>query len=254
MYLILFVLAFIPLGYYLYITYLTWGSRKDIEGSLTLVMGKAGSGKSTYMGTLVRSANKINRPIYCNYHVLGAIKLEHTDLGKFNLNGCDIIIDEAQLKYDSRDFKNFSEENKYFFSHFRHHKIRVYILSQSFEDLDVKIRRQAQDIYICQPFIKGILLMQKIKMRFGVSEDETDIVTLYKFNILGFRLKLGFLAWKYFDSYSKPYLPPLPQNVLWGSIPVNNNIIRKIIISLKEFKKQKIDFRKTIIKLNKKEK
>lgn len=213
------ILCLIPCCYFGYIKYITWGSRNKIEGSLTLVMGKAGSGKSSFSGLLVRNAHKLGRPIYSNHHVLGAIQLQHTDLGKYDLNDCDVIIDEGQLCYDSRDFKNFSEANKYFFSHFRHHGIRVFILSQSFEDLDVKIRRQAQAIYICQPFIKGILLLEKIKMKFGVSEDETDICTYYKFNILNIRFKLGFLSWKYFDSYSKPLLPNLPSVDSWGEVP-----------------------------------
>jgi energy-coupling factor transporter ATP-binding protein EcfA2 len=223
----LYILIFIPILYYVFITCLTWKNRGKIEGSLMLVMGKAGSGKSTFMGLLVRNAQKKKRPIYSNAHVLGAIKIQHGDLGKYDINDCDVIIDEAQLYYDSRDFKNFSEFNKYFFSHFRHHGVRVFVLSQSFEDLDVKIRRQAQYIYICQPFVKGILLMEKIRMKFGVSEDETEIVTKYKFNIFGFRFKLGFLAWKYFDSYSKPILPLLPIVEKWGEVPQNIRIFRK---------------------------
>lgn len=227
------ILTIIPILYWIFITWLTWKDRKKVEGKLTLVMGKAGSGKSTYMGLLVKKATKQGRPIYSNHHVLGAIKIEHTDLGKYDLNNCDVIIDEAQLHYDSRDFKNFSKENKYFFSNFRHHGVRVYILSQSFEDLDVKIRRQAQYIYIAQPFVKGILLLQKIRMKFGVSEDETDIVTLYKFNPLGYRFKLGFLAWRYFDSYSKPALEDLPCKETWGDLPKN----------IKEFKETKTYFK-----------
>jgi len=205
--------------YWLFIKYLTRGHWKDVEGFLKLVMGKPGSGKSTYMALLVRDAIKKGRPIYSNAHVLGALKVDHSDLGKYLFLNCDIIIDEAQLHYDSRDFKNFSEFNKFFFSHYRHFSCRVFILSQSFEDLDVKIRRQAQYIYICQPFIKGILLMEKIRMKFSVSEDETGIITLYKSNLFSLRFKLGFLAWKYFDSYSMPALPPMPNNDFWGNLP-----------------------------------
>lgn len=236
MYILLFILLLIPFGYFIFIEWFTWSRRGKIEGKLTLIMGKVGSGKSTNMAMIVRDAIKKNRKVYSNAHVLGAIKLEHTDLGKFNLIDCDIIIDEGQLFYDSRDFKSFSSENKFFFSHFRHFGCRVFILSQSFEDLDVKIRRQAQCIYICQPFIKGLMLMEKVGMKFSVSEDETDIVTLYKTSIFNLRIRLGFLAWKYFDSYCIPYLPQ-KEEISWGEIPFaikNQNKTRKFFKDFKE--------------------
>jgi energy-coupling factor transporter ATP-binding protein EcfA2 len=216
----IYIIFGIPIFYYIFITAFTWKTRKYIEGSLMLVMGKAGSGKSTLAGIITKKAIKKGRKVYSNHHVLGAIQLHHSALGMYDIQDSDIIIDEGQICYDSRDFKNFSEANKFFFSHFRHFGNRVYILSQSFDDLDVKIRRQAQYIYIAQPFVKGLLLLQKIRMKFGVSEDETDIVTKYKFNAFGYRIKLGFLSWKYFDSYSKPNLPIL-DNEKWGEAPVN---------------------------------
>lgn len=216
----IYIIFSIPCAYYIFITLFTWETRKYIEGSLMLVMGKAGSGKSTLAGIITRKALRKGRKVYSNHHVLGAIQLHHSNLGMYDIQDSDIIIDEGQLYYDSRDFKNFSEANKFFFSHFRHFGNRVYILSQSFDDLDVKIRRQAQFIYIAQPFVKGLLLLQKIRMKFGVSEDETDIVTKYKFNAFGYRIKLGFPVWKYFDSYSKPTLPKL-DNELWGEQPMS---------------------------------
>lgn len=215
------ILVFIPISYFIFITVFTWSSRNKKDGRLTLVMGKAGSGKSTYMGMLVKRANKRHMPVYSNHHVLGATKLEHTDLGRYNFHDCVIIIDEAQLHYDSRDFKSFSIENKFFFSNFRHFGIEIYILSQSFEDLDVKIRRQAQYMYICQPFIKGILYMQKIRMHFDVSEDETDIIVIYHKSIFGLRFHFAFLVWKYFDSFSMPTLEEYNSTITWGELPKN---------------------------------
>ena len=189
------------------------------HGFLTLVMGKAGSGKSTYIAHIVKKCNKKNRPVYCNHHVLGANKIEHTWLGKFMLEDCTIIIDEAQICFDNRDFKSFTKELKFFFSNYRHFKADVYIVSQSFEDLDVKIRRQAKKIYIMQKsLIPFTLMLQRVRMKFGVNEEKTDIVTLYKTGLFGLSFKLNFTVWHYFDSYSKPSLPPIPFNELWGAV------------------------------------
>jgi hypothetical protein len=229
LYLFVSIVVFLPIFYMVFITWFTWEQHGEIEGVLKLFMGKAGSGKSTYMASVVCKSQKKCRPVYSNTHVLGALKIQHGDLGKYDINDCDILIDEAQMVYDSRDFKNFSEFNKYFFSHYRHHGVRIFIFSQSFEDLDVKIRRQARFLYIFQPFVKGLIMMQKVKMKFGVSEDNREIVTLYKTSIFGFRFHMGFLYWKYFDSYSRPNLPKLPYNEKWGEIPQNISLFRKKI-------------------------
>lgn len=237
----IYLVLFIPVSYFLFITVITWKRRGYVEGSLTLVMGKAGSCKSTYEGLLVKRALRQGRKAYTNYHVLGAINLQHSSLGMFDIQDSDIFIDEGSIHYDSRQFKSFSEANKFFFSHFRHFGNRVWILSQSFEDLDVKIRRQAQTMYITQPFFKGLVLLQKVKMKFGVSADETDIVTLYKTNILSYRIKLGFLAWKYFDSYNKPNLEKYDDNRLWGNAPISKLSIFKYKVKHKQlFKSEKV--------------
>lgn len=215
---------------------------KKIKSELTLIMGKAGSGKSTMMALIVRDSHRLGRPVYCSHHVLGALKIDSKDLGKYDLNDCDIIIDEAQLEYDNRDFKSFSKENKYFISNFRHHNCRVFILSQSFEDLDVKIRRQAQRIYIMQPFLPGILFLQKVRLRFGISEDETSIITLYKSGLLDIRLKIGFLGWRYFNSYSRPELPPI-KTKLWGDAPIYRSLFNTFlqkVFTIKLFKKKEV--------------
>lgn len=207
--------------------------KKKIKPELVLIMGKAGSGKSSKMALIVRESIKLGRPVYCSHHVLGAIQVNAQDLGKYDLNDCDIIIDEAQLEYDNRDFKSFTKHNKYFFSNFRHHNCRVYILSQSFEDLDVKIRRQAQRIYIMQPFLPGILLMQKVRVKFGISEDETAIITKYRSSILDIRLNWSRPAWKYFNSYSRPELPALEPN-LWGEPPLEKTLKDRILAFTKK--------------------
>ncbi|WP_160358922.1 zonular occludens toxin domain-containing protein [Clostridium chromiireducens] len=221
------------------------------HGKLELIMGKAGSGKSTLIAHLVQNANKKKRKVYCNHHVLGATKIDHTWLGKYMLENCTIIIDEAQICFDNRDFKSFTKELKFFFSNYRHFQADIYVVSQSWDDLDIKIRRQAKKIYIMQnSFIPFTILLQRIKMKFGVNEDKTDIVTQFGTSIipiLGWTLKLNFTVWHYFDSYSKPTLPPIPKDELWGAVKdkvmlsevLKSRIIycyRKIINKLKRVK------------------
>ena len=202
------------------------------RGKLELIMGKPGSGKSTYMAHIVKKYVKKNIPVFCNHHVLGANVITKEWLGKYMLENCAIIIDEAQLEFDNRNFKAFTNELKFFFSNFRHFKADVYIISQSYEDLDVKIRRQAQKMYILKPsIIPFTIFIQEIKMDFGLNEEKTEIVTKFKSSILpiiGWKLKINFVVWKYFDSYSKPNLPQPPYIKKWGDIKASKNIKERI--------------------------
>ena len=206
---------------------------KKVKHECNLIMGKPGSGKSLYMAYLVKKSLRQGRKVYTNHHVLGAEYLDTNWLGRYDLYDVDIIIDEAQIVWDNRDFKTFSKEMKFFISNFRHFKCRLYIISQSYEDLDVKIRRQAHNIYIVQPsIIPYTFMLQKINMKFGISEDESNIVTKFKSSILGLRFHIAPILYKYFDSYSRPNFPVVPIHDKWGLIPKS--------FKLKDFLNKKI--------------
>lgn len=196
--------------------------KKKIKHELVLIMGKPGSGKSTLMAHLVKKSIKQGRKVYTNQHVLGAHYLNPDWLGKYMLYDVDIIIDEAQLVWDNREFGKFSKDMKYFISNYRHMKCRLWIISQSYEDLDVKIRRQAHHIYIMQPsWLPFTIMLQKVRMRFGINEQGNNIETLFKTSIFDLRFKLNWIVWKYFDSYSIPHLPQVPTHdeKYWGDVP-----------------------------------
>lgn len=227
-----------------FIYFLLWALQIFItprHGKLELIMGKAGSGKSTLIAHLVKKANKKGRPVYCNHHVLGAMKIESNWLGTYMLEDCTIIIDEAQIEFDNRDFKSFTKNLKFFFSNYRHFKADVYIVSQSWEDLDVKIRRQAKKIFIMQnSWVPFTICLQRVKMKFGVNEDKTDIVTQFATSILplvGWVLKPNFTVWHYFNSYSKPQLPPIPYKETWGQVKEKLSPKQLILKPLKKLKK-----------------
>lgn len=201
--------------------------KSKVNPGLTLIMGKAGSGKSTMMGLIVRNAIKRGIPVYCSHHVLGAIQFNpKEDLGKKDIQKAIVIVDEAQMEYDARDFKTFPQHNKFFFSHYRHFELEVYILSQSFEDLDVKIRRQSKRMYLMKytTFFNWFIVYEKIRMQFGISEDQTSIITKYVSGLFDLRIKFGRPAWKYFDSYSKPELDPM-EIESWGLPPTPRNLL-----------------------------
>lgn len=178
---------------------------------LVLIMGKPGSSKSSYAAYLSQKYMKKGYPVFSNFHISGTYKINPYQLGEIDLPDDSIVFcDESQILWDSRDFKRFPEPNKFFFSHYRHLRTKCFVMSQSFEDLDVKIRRQAKHLYIMQGiYFFGIAVRQKVRMKFGISDTEDSIITRYKSRIFDFRFNWVRPAWKLFNSYSKPVMPKL---------------------------------------------
>lgn len=220
---------------------------------ITLIMGLPGSGKSTLSALISKKYHKKGIPVYSNMHILGSRYLDINWLGRNNLEDCALIIDEAQLVYDNRNFKNFREEWKYFYSNHRHYRVEIYLISQSFEDLDIKLRRLASRIWILQPTLLGFthIKVQKVKQRFGVNKDGNDIITIYTINGLNTRYYRKKPAWAYFDSFEKKELPPIPDDRLWGETPIKLPLKQRLILSFTRFKlyfKTKIDVVATLTK------
>lgn len=85
--------------------------------------------------------------IYCNFPMVGTYKINFDELGKYNFENCLIIIDEIMHYADSRDWKNFDSDLKYFFSMHGHYHIDFIYCSQSFRDCDLKIRQNTHAFF-----------------------------------------------------------------------------------------------------------
>ena len=119
------------------------------------IFGLPGSGKSLLLGLIADRACKgksINykslhigkcrtyETVYTNFPFKGACKLDFERLGHDNYRNCLILIDEIMMLADSRNFKNFGDNLKFFFSMHRHFDIDLVYASQCYDDVDKKIR------------------------------------------------------------------------------------------------------------------
>ena len=104
------------------------------------IIGLPGSGKSTLLSYIAfravhgksinfkgfRVQNFKYKYIYTNFPCIGAYKLDFDLLGKADYNNCLMLCDEIQLLADCRNYKDFSEEFKEFFSMHRHDRQQKY--------------------------------------------------------------------------------------------------------------------------------
>ena len=204
---------------------------------LNVYFGVPGSGKTTFAAYLtkwalhenwiIRLCRRFNNPlsrlilnskylkrridVYSNVPITGAYQLDpKTDIGVHMIENAKIIIDEAGIEYNNRSFKTFPPEAIYFYKYHRHYKTSVDVFSQSFDDMDITLRRLAQNFYVVRKsLIPFCVVARKIKRKIGVDEQTHQIMDLYSMGTPIFDTKRIFAPalWKLFNSYSRKELP-----------------------------------------------
>lgn len=120
---------------------------------ISLYFGLPGAGKTTVLTSL---ALKYSQPFsnYRNvYHnvkgltVPGTTYIDNDCIGRYDLDWSLLLIDEAQLFADNRDYKKFPTYLKEFFFGHRHDHVDICLFSQQWDALDIKIRSVTDRVY-----------------------------------------------------------------------------------------------------------
>ena len=113
--------------------------------------GAPGSGKSTMACRLALKSLKKGIKVYSNVEVKGCLNLDpRSDIGKYDICNGLVIVDEAGIEYNNRDFRSFSAEQNKWFKLYRHARCDIVIFSQSFEDMDKKLRLLANRYFLVE--------------------------------------------------------------------------------------------------------
>lgn len=149
--------------------------------------------------------------VYSNVPITGAYQLDaKNDIGKYMIEDAKVIIDEAGIEYNNRNFKSFPQEAIYFYKYHRHYKTSVDVFSQSYEDMDVTLRRLAQNFYVVRrSLVPFCIVARRIRRKVGVDEQTKQIADLYAMGLPVLDTKRIFSPplWKLFNSYSRKELP-----------------------------------------------
>ena len=116
--------------------------------TLTMVVGKKGSGKSTLKTKLAIQHLKKGWNVYCQEPIPGCHLFSIEDFGNYAFpENSVLLIDEVGMIWDNRDYKSFKPVVRDWFKLQRHRKIKVYLFSQTF-DIDKKLRDLTDDMYL----------------------------------------------------------------------------------------------------------
>lgn len=172
--------------------------------------GVPGSGKTTHAAKIVSKNKKKGIKTYSNVPISGAYKLDAKgDIGNFDISYCDIIIDEAGIEYNNRSYKTLPKEQIVWFKFYRHYHVRnIYVFSQSWDDMDITLRRLATELWLCRRcLIPWFFKIKRIRKNIRIDEATHQIIDGYDFVLFSTKFTFAPRYWKLFNSYDAPKLP-----------------------------------------------
>lgn len=207
---IIYVLAFLFLGFFALNTFL---SRRNTEYGITFIAGEIGAGKSTFAVKIARQHLKRGWTVYSTDYIKDCYKLDVNDLNTLMARPKSLlIIDEASLKMNSREFSRIKISLIEYFKMSRHCKNKVIMISQTFGDTDKQIRDLSTHVYFVRKILNGLISVPvKVRARLDIGQDGQPTM-MYKIGHFG-KLILLFRYRKYFNSFDdfhRDYIEDIP--------------------------------------------
>lgn len=234
--------------------------------AVSLYFGLPGCGKTTLMTKLafkaVRSGRYCN--VYCNVplSIPGVTYIDNECIGTYELRDCLLLIDEATLFADSRDFKNFSKGRLEYFLEHRHRNADICLFTQQWDGVDRKIRVITDRVYyIYKGSFTKKWFSKCYRIPYGIiipdpkrgGDKLGDIVQGYSkpsifvrmFASLTYRPKW----YPYFNSWELDPLPDLPakyaaERIDYSKVPILKAWLHKTFILLRTVRKKRKKLKK----------
>ena len=225
---ILYILGLILLAFILLDSIL---AKKNTAYGITFIAGEIGSGKSTFAVKLALNHIKKGWTVYSTDYIRGANKLDVNELEeKMCKPKSLLIIDEASLKMNSRDFNKTKLKLIEYFKMCRHCKNKVIMISQTFGDTDKQIRDLSCQVFFIRKLINGLLSMPvKVKAGLGIGQDGQPAM-MYKIGHFAPPIAL-FRYRKYFNSFDN-FKRDLIDDKKWN---IDDELKKSIICSQKPY-------------------
>lgn len=191
----------------------------EFSPTIRVWFGVPGSGKTTMASYVTKHSLKNGYNVLSNVEIQGAYKLDIDDLGKydtsFNGDGAHIVIDEASINFDNRNFKSFANSTKpLYFSLHRHMNNRVDVFSQGY-DIDKRIRDRIGNngmFHLRKLGIPYFIMYRRINKILFIKKEDKQLIDGFEFKGLP-RFVFTPPLWKMFDTVDDSLCPKV--NKVW---------------------------------------
>lgn len=190
--------------------------------TVTGIFGKPGSGKSTLLTKMMYQDVKKGWEVWSDTenNVEGVHFFAPLDFkeGKWLPDGrtenkdIAVYFDEMGILYNNREFKsNLNPETLRWWKTHRHHRVKIVYGSQSYKDMDLKIRNLSTTLYLCKRgILRNFTVAKRIRVLMDIQNNDNpdskdqggQIIEKYEYDLPIFWKFTLLPKWiKKFDSY-----------------------------------------------------
>lgn len=183
------------------------------------IFGKKRSGKTTLLQKFAIQYQRKGYKVFSNVELFGCYQLDVATLGKVQYPYRSVlIVDEASMYWDGRNFKSFDLALSDYLRMIGHFGNVVIFASQTF-DIDKRLRDQTDEMYLCSNVLGFFSIAKKIRKKptlhkplevEGRTSGEGYIADDYRFELPLFWKYTYIPRWaKFFNSFEYTPLTPV---------------------------------------------
>lgn len=142
---------------------------------IRMYFGSPGCGKSTLLAKIALFERKRYNYVFTNGDCSLCSPMDMQKLENYTVPPKSLLlIDEAGIEFNNRDFKRFGKGKIEFFKKYRHEECDIFLFSQSWEDVDLTIKRLVDEIYYLRK-VGPFTLIHRVYKRVGTDEKQEQI-------------------------------------------------------------------------------
>lgn len=146
---------------------------------IRLFFGSPGAGKTTLAQKLLLESKHDHK--LANHDTVLADKFNAQQIGKFDYpRNTYLSIDEASIEFNSRRFKDFTDDKIEYFKTHRKRGVDIDLFSQSHDDVDITLRRLCDELWHIRK-LGPITRVRKIKKYVDIDKNTHQIIDAYRF-------------------------------------------------------------------------
>lgn len=179
------------------------------NNTFTIYFGVPGSGKTTFAAYLTKQDIKKNKKVFSTVPIKGTYKVTKEDIGYYDISNGRLLWDEAGIDCDNRNYKkNFTHEQVEWLKFHRHYNVDIDCFSQYWNDIDIKLRNLATELYLVKKsFFPYFIKRKRISKRIEIDKQTKQIIDEYYFVPFSTKYIFCVKLWKMFNSHEHKDLP-----------------------------------------------